>query len=373
MREPGPGPTPMRGAQRIKPYLPGRSPVEMSRLLGIDRFIALASNENPLGCAPQVLEAISQRFPAVCRYPDSHGRVLKARLCELHGVEETQVFLGNGSNEVLNLCALAFTEPGQEIIFSQYAFYIFRVIADVRNAVGIPVPAVNWGHDLEAMAAKVSADTACIFVANPNNPTGTWVGREGMRRFLGAVPSRVLVVVDEAYFEYVNDEEDYPDCSLWIDEYPNLVVTRTFSKAYGLASLRVGYALADARICQMLERVRDPFNVNDFGHHAAVAALGASDHIEASVEVNRRGRIILRDAFHALGLGCLPTGGNFVTVDCAAPAKPLFEALLRKGIIVRTLEEYDMPNHLRITVGTGAQIEELIDAVHAVAGVVDPC
>ena len=367
-----PRPTATLGAQRVTPYIPGRSPEQMSRLLGIDRFVALASNENPLGCAPAVLEAISRRFGAVSRYPDSHGRVLKERLAELHGVDESRVCLGNGSNELLNLCALAYTEPGREIIYSQYAFHVFRVVADVVGAVGVCVPARDWGHDLEAMAARVSSETACIYIANPNNPTGTWIGREVMREFLDAVPRRVLVVIDEAYCQYVDDDA-YPDCSHWIDEYPNLVVTRTFSKAYGLAALRVGYALADARICQMLERVRDPFNVNDLGHHAARAALDAPDHIRASQEMNRVGRVTLLDALEGLGYPCLPAGGNFVTMDCGAPSAPLFDALLRKGIIVRTLEEYDMPHHLRVTIGAPAEIDLLLDALRQLAGAGGPC
>ena len=359
------------GVRELKPYKPGKPIDELERELGISGSIKLASNENPLGASPAALAAIRDEVENLWLYPDATGYHLKAALAERHGVDANRITLGNGSNDVLVLLAEAFLTPDTNAVYSKYCFAVYPIATQAAGAEARVAPALAagherapLGHDLAAMAELVDPDTRLVFVANPNNPTGTWVGQAELRGFIERVPERTLVVVDEAYTEYTG-ELDCPDASRWLDEFPNLVVTRTFSKAYGLAGLRIGYALSNPQVADLLNRIRQPFNVNSLGLVAARAALDDTGFIERSQQVNREGLALLREELPQLGFGVLPSAANFVLVDCREPARPWYEALLRKGVIVRGVENYELANHMRITVGTPEQNRRLLDALAA--------
>jgi len=357
------------GVRELMPYKPGKPIAELERELGIRDSIKLASNENPLGTSPAALAAIRAGIEDLWLYPDATGYQLKAALAERHGIDPGRITLGNGSNDVLVLLAEAFLTPDTNAVYSKYCFAVYPIATQATGAGARVAPALApdyerapLGHDLSAMAELIDDDTRLVFVANPNNPTGTWAGAAELRAFIERVPERTLVVVDEAYTEYTG-ELDCPDASRWLDEFPNLVVTRTFSKAYGLAGLRVGYALSNPQVADLLNRIRQPFNVNSLGLVAARAALGDADFIERSRRVNRKGLQLLGEALPQLGFEVLPSAANFVLVDCKEPARPWYEALLRKGVIVRGVENYDLANHMRITVGTEEHNLRLLDAL----------
>jgi len=292
---------------------------------------------------------------------------LKAALSGRLGVAPARITLGNGSNDVLELVARVFAGPGDEIIFSQYAFAVYPLVANAVGARPVSVAAHEWGHDLAAMADAVNERTRVVFVANPNNPTGTWLDGATLRRFLQRLPERVIAVVDEAYFEYVSEAE-YPDCSHWLDEFPNLVVTRTFSKIYGLAGLRLGYGLSSAAIADLLNRVRQPFNVNAMAQAAGLAALADDGHVARSREVNASGLRRIAGALADLGLAAIPSVGNFISFDTGRPAAQVYEELLRRGVIVRPVDNYGMPTHLRVTVGSEGDNERFIVALREAMG-----
>ncbi len=352
------------GVRRLRPYQPGKPIEELQREYGLREAIKLASNENPGGPSPRALEAVRRAAVDVTRYPDGNGFGLKRALGAHLGVDASQITLGNGSNDVLELVARTFAAPGEEIVFSEHAFAVYPLAAQAIGAIGLAVKAREWGHDLEAMRAAVSEKTRVAFIANPNNPTGTWVGAAALRAFLDAVPETLIVVVDEAYFEYV-EESDYPNCIAWLTEYANLVVTRTFSKAHGLAGLRVGYAVSSPQIADLLNRVRQPFNVNSLAQAAAIAALEDTGYVESSRAQNRDERLRLCRGFDELGLGYVPSVANFVAVDVARPAAAVYEALLRLGVIVRPVANYGMDRHLRITVGLPGENERALEALAA--------
>jgi histidinol-phosphate aminotransferase len=356
------------GVRTLAPYIPGKPLEELEREYGISDSIKLASNENPLGAGLRALEAIAQASRQIGLYPDGSGFKLKQALARKHGCGTDSITLGNGSNDVLVLIAEAFLSPQSEAVYSQYTFAVYPIAVQATgatariapaNPIGHPMP---LGHDLAALAPLINERTRLVFVANPNNPTGTWVNADALRRFIAGVPEQTLVVVDEAYIEYVS-EPDFPDASRWLGEFPNLIVTRTFSKVYGLAGLRVGYALSHPSVADMLNRVRQPFNVNSIALAAALAALDDSEHLQRSVETNRAGMAQLRAGFDALGVRHLPSAGNFVMIDCGRPALPVYEAMLRRGVIVRPVGNYGLPNHLRITIGTREQNERLLAAL----------
>ena len=350
------------GVPALHPYVPGKPVSELERELGIRDSIKLASNENPLGISPRVQEVLRGQIGDLARYPDGGGFALRQRLAALHGVAAQTITLGNGSNDVLDLVARAFLCPGVEAVFSQYAFAVYPISTQAVGATARVAPAKNFGHDLAAMAALVNEQTRVVFIANPNTPTGTWLGASELRDFIAALPDWVLVVVDEAYVEYVQ-EPDYPDTSRWLGDFPNLIVTRTFSKAYGLAGLRVGYGLANPQVADLLNRVRQPFNVNSLALAAAEAALDDPEHLRRSVELNQAGLAQLEVGLRTLGVDYIPSVGNFITLDLGRPAAPVDQALLREGCIVRPLANYGMPNHLRVTVGLAAENQRFLSAL----------
>lgn len=350
------------GVTNLKPYVPGKPISELERELGIRDSVKLASNENPLGCSEKAKAAMLDEMADVALYPDGGGVELRAALAEKHAIDPNRITLGNGSNDVLDMIARVFLAPGYESLFSQYAFAVYPISSQAVGATLNIAPAKDYGHDLEEMANRVGDKTRVVWIANPNNPTGTWLNGEELEGFIAALPANVIVVVDEAYIEYV-DEPDYPDASQWLDKYPNLIVTRTFSKSYGLASLRVGYGLAHADITDLLNRVRQPFNVNSMALAAARAALEDQAFIQESVEMNRKGMQQLTSAFDAMGLEYIPSVGNFVTVDVGRPAGEVDQALLRAGCITRPVANYGLPNHLRITVGAEADNQRVLAAL----------
>jgi histidinol-phosphate aminotransferase len=353
------------GLPGLHPYVPGKPISELERELGIRGSIKLASNENPLGPGRLAREAIAAELGELGRYPDGGGFELRAALAVHHGVESAAITLGNGSNDVLDLVARTFLQPGVESVFSQYAFAVYPIATQAVGATARVAPARAYGHDLDAMAGLITARTRVVWIANPNNPTGTWRAAEALRAFLGALPETCIAVVDEAYIEYV-DEPDYSDATRWLGELPNLIVTRTFSKVHGLASLRVGYGISDPRIAELLNRVRQPFNVNSLAQAAATAALGDREHLQTSVALNRAGMAQLTAGFEQLGLAYIPSVGNFVTLDLGRPAALVHDVLLRAGCIARPVASYGMPNHLRVTIGLEAENARFLDALEQV-------
>lgn len=353
------------GVRNLHPYQPGKPVEELERELGISNSIKLASNENPLGCSAKVVEAVNQVMADISRYPDANGFALKSALQDKLGILPQMLTLGNGSNDVLELLGRAFLQSGDEVIYSQHAFVVYMLVAQASGAKAVVTPAKNWGHDLDAMAEAITAKTRMIFIANPNNPTGTWLNEDELRQFMLQVPEHVLVVLDEAYTEYVQ-EADFPDGLVLQQGFPNLIVTRTFSKAYGLAAMRVGYAVADPAITDLLNRVRPPFNVNSVALAAAVAALSDEEHLQNSVALNSEGIGQLEAGFRELNLDWIPSVGNFITLDCGRNALPVYEALLQEGVIVRPVANYGMPNHLRITVGLAEENQRCLLALKKV-------
>jgi histidinol-phosphate aminotransferase len=353
------------GVRGLEPYQPGKPIEELEREYGVKNAIKLASNENPLGASPQAIAAARAALGEIARYPDGNGFILKRALARRYGLAVEQIVLGNGSNDILELVARAFVTPQNEVVFSQHAFAVYPIVTQAVGARAVVTPAKSWGHDLEAMRAAVNDRTRVVFVANPNNPTGTWLGRAELEGFLAGLPGHVIAVLDEAYFEYVQ-EGDYPDGSQWLGRFPNLIVARTFSKVYGLAGLRVGYGLMGAEIAGILNRVRQPFNVNSVAMAAAAAALDDRGHVARSVKLNTEGMAQLVAGFRVLGLEHIPSVGNFVCVDLKIPARPHYEALLREGVIVRPVGNYGMPNHLRVTVGLPEENGRFLKALETV-------
>ncbi|WP_018231479.1 histidinol-phosphate transaminase [Thioalkalivibrio thiocyanodenitrificans] len=361
----------LAGVQNLTPYQPGKPIDELERELGIRESVKLASNENPLGPGVRALDAARAQLSGVALYPDGNGFALKRRLAEYLNVDATRITLGNGSNEILELIARAFLAPGRNAVFSAHAFAVYPIVvqavgAEARVAVANgPDHVLPWGHDLDAMAALIDGDTRVVFVANPNNPTGTWLDEASVHAFLKRVPEDTLAVMDEAYFEYA-EVDGYPDATRWLDAFPNLIVTRTFSKIHGLAGLRIGYGVSGEAVADILNRVRQPFNTNSLAQAAALAALDDADHVRRSVQVNREGLRQLTAACGQRGLGFIPSVGNFLSIDVGREAAPVYEALLRQGVIVRPIAGYGLPNHLRVTVGREHENRRFIDALDKV-------
>ncbi len=352
----------------LAPYVPGKPIEELAREYGLSDIIKLASNENPLGPGPKARAAMEAAAKDIGLYPDGGGFALKQALARKHGCAIESITLGNGSNDVLVMIAEAFLDRDAEAVYSQYAFAVYPIAVQATGATARIAPAfpeqhpMALGHDLEAMAKLVNERTRVVFIANPNNPTGTWIENAPLRRFIAGLPATTLVVVDEAYIEYVEDGT-FPDSSRWLSEFPNLIVTRTFSKAYGLAGLRVGYALSSPAIAGMLNRVRQAFNVNSIALAAAAAALEDTDHLQKSIVLNREGLRQVEAGVDQLGLRRYPSRGNFLLVDCGRPAGPVYEAMLRQGVIVRPVGNYQLPAHLRVTVGTPEQNQRMLGAL----------
>jgi histidinol-phosphate aminotransferase len=352
------------GVRALHPYLPGKPVAELEREYGISDAVKLASNENPLGPAPAAIAAAQQELAGLARYPEGSGYLLTGALAVKHAVLAGAITLGNGSNDVLDMVARVFLGPGREAVFSEHAFAVYPIVVQAVGAIArvAVAHAGTRGHDLDAMAALVGSETRVVFIANPNNPTGTWLAEQELRRFVAGLPEHVIVVIDEAYFEYV-EQPGYPDTSRWLAEFPNLVVTRTFSKAYGLAGLRVGYAVSAPGIADLLNRVRHPFNVNSVAQAAAVAALADNAHLEAGTRLTRDGMLQLETGFKMLGLSWIPSVGNFVAVDTGQDAAAVYERLLQQGVIVRLVANYGLPEHLRVTVGLPEENERFLSAI----------
>ena len=346
----------------LAPYQPGKPIEELERELGVRNAVKLASNENPAGPSEGAMSALREAGTSVRLYPDANGYALKKALGEHLGVIPDRITLGNGSNDVLDLLARVFVTPGDEVVFSEYAFLVYALVTHATSGKAVVVPARDWGHDLPAMAGAVSERTKLVFIANPNNPTGTYAGRRAVEEFLEIVPGEVIVVLDEAYCEYV-ERDDYPTGLDYLDRFPNLVVTRTFSKIYGLAGLRVGYAVAAADVTDLLNRVRQPFNVNEPAQDAAVAALADQDHVRRCREMNRRGLERFARFCDEMRLPYISSVGNFLTVEFGERTSEIYDALLHEGVIVRPIANYQMPHHLRITIGTPAEMDVLQNAL----------
>ena len=350
------------GVQRLVPYKAGKPIEELERELGLTHIIKLASNENPLGPGKKALAAITATLPELALYPDGSGFMLKQALAEKYAVDESQITLGNGSNEILELAARAFLSPEHEAVFSQHAFAVYPIVTQAVGATAVVVPALNYGHDLDAMLLAVTEKTRLVFIANPNNPTGTLLTQTSLERFISALPDTCVCVLDEAYFEFVSCVEPINSID-WLKDHPNLLITRTFSKAYGLAGLRVGYGLSSPQLADILNRVRQPFNNNTLALVAAVAALSDDEHLQQTLTVNAQGMQQLTDGFKSLGLEWVPSAGNFVLVDLKQAGQPIYETLLRKGVIVRPVGVYELPNHLRISIGTKAENQLFLEAL----------
>ncbi|MBL4611691.1 histidinol-phosphate transaminase [Halopseudomonas sp.] len=352
------------GVQKLSPYVPGKPVEELAREFGLrpDDIVKLASNENPLGPSPMAIAAIESVLPDMTRYPDGNGFALKQALADRLAVSPSMITLGNGSNDILELITRAFVGPLHEVVFSEHAFAVYPIVTQAVGARAVVVPAKDWGHDLDAMADAITADTRLVFVANPNNPTGTWIERAELERFLARVPEQVIVVLDEAYTEYV-ETTDVPNGLDYLDRYPNLLVSRTFSKAYGLAALRVGYGICQPGIADAMNRVRQPFNVNSLAQAAAVATLSDDAYLAESRRINREGMAQLEAGFAALKLQWIPSRGNFIAVDVGRDAAPVFQALLRQGVIVRPVANYGMPNHLRVSIGLAEENQRFLDVL----------
>ena len=345
----------------IFPYQPGKPITELAREMGIpvEKIVKLASNENPLGMSPKARQAVEAAIGGIERYPDQFDLI--AKLAERCGVAQSQVVLGNGSNDVLDLVARVFLAPGRSAVFAQHAFAVYPLATLSTGAELISTPAKNYGHDLDAMLAAIRPDTRIVWIANPNNPTGNFLPYAEVRAFLQAVPKEVIVVLDEAYNEYIPPAERV-DTASWIKEFPNLVVCRTFSKIYGLAGLRVGYALASTEVADLMNRVRQPFNVNNLAIAAATAALDDHLFVADSYELNRNGMEQIIAGLKRLGLEHIPSHGNFVTFH-AGDAAAVNQKLLQQGVIVRPIAGYGLPAWLRVTIGTEPENMRFLEAL----------
>ena len=346
--------------QKISPYKPGKPIEEVARVLKLrGEIIKLASNENPLGTSPLALQAMRRTLRDSSYYPDDNCYYLKEKLAKRHGLTADNIFVGNGSVEILPLLTLAYLGPGTSGVASASAFIWFKIAVHISAADILEAPMKNHTHDLEAMRAAIRPDTRMVYIANPNNPTGTMVTRDEVEAFLRRVPEHVLVVLDEAYREYI-DDPSYPNGLDYIRQGKNIVILHTFSKIYGLAGVRVGYALAAPEVIASLSKLRISFNVNRLSQMAAIAALDDVRHVRRGKAVNEAGKAFLYEAYRKLGLFFLPTFANFVFVDFAKDSQLVFEALQRRGVITRTIKEYGFPHALRITIGTQEQNERLI-------------
>jgi len=351
----------------IAPYQPGKPISELERELGITGIVKLASNENPLGASSASVAAMKEAIKTIALYPDGNGFNLKDALVKRFDVTHANVTLGNGSNDLLELAARAFLSPGDKVVYSAHAFAVYALATQAVGATGFTVPATNgYGHDLPAMLKTAKAKKVkIVFIANPNNPTGTFLTPDALLVFMRGLPAEILVVLDEAYNEYLPKENHY-DSVAWLKEFPNLIITRTFSKAYGLAGLRVGFALAHEQVTDMMNRVRQPFNVNSVAQAAAVAALRDVSFVKKTFELNRSGMAQITDGLTKLGLEYIPSYGNFVAFRIAN-ATAMYRRLLELGVIIRPIGNYDMPDWLRVSIGLESENAKFLHALkHAI-------
>jgi histidinol-phosphate aminotransferase len=350
--------------KNITPYVPGKPIEELERELGISGSIKLASNENPIGPSPKAMAAIKKAVEGLNRYPDGSGFYLSQALAKKYGVDISQIILGNGSNELIELVVRTFVRPGDEIISADPSFVVYKMITQAADGTNVIVPCWDMRHDLDAMAERITQKTRIVFIANPNNPTGTMNSKAEMDRFMGRVPDHVIVAVDEAYFEYVTHAE-YPDSLDYLKDGKNILALRTFSKIYGLAGLRIGYGITTAAIAELMNKVRQPFNTNSLAQIGALAALADRKHVEKSVAVNNEGKQYLYQSFQQLGISYVPTETNFILFETVLDGRALYQALLKQGVIVRPMGG----KRLRVTIGLPdenkrfvAELEKLVKA-----------
>jgi histidinol-phosphate aminotransferase len=351
----------------IAPYQPGKPISELAREMGLDEssIIKLASNENPFGTSPLALEAMQKALDEVMRYPDGNGFELKKALSEKYAVDSDQIVLGNGSNDVLELAARVFLKPGTSAVFSQHAFAVYPLVTQAAGATGIVVPAKNYGHDIDAMLDAITPETRIVFIANPNNPTGTFLPAPDILRFLKRVSRDVLVILDEAYNEYLPDISR-ADTIKWLHSFPNLLITRTFSKIYGMAGIRIGFGFAHTQVSGLMNRIRQPFNVNSIGLSGALAAINDTEFVKRSYALNQAGMLQITTGLRRLGLTYIPSYGNFLSFRVEnGKTAAVYQHLLQKGVIVRPVGIYEMPEFLRVTVGLESENHKFLQLLES--------
>lgn len=347
----------------IVPYPPGKPMDELRRELGLEDIIKLASNENPLGPSPRAMEAVKQATSSLHRYPDGSAYALKRAIAGLHGVPPEGVVLGNGSNELIELLVRVLVRPGCEVISSEPSFLVYRNAVQVSGGTNVIIPLSGYRHDLASIERSVTPRTRLIFLDNPNNPTGSIMDRGKFDKFLRSLPDHVVVVLDEAYIEFVENKGLTASGIDYIGKNQRVVALRTFSKAYGLAGLRVGFGVMETVLAGYLERVRQPFNVNSLAQAGALAALEDEDHLRKTLEMTRNGKAYLISSLASLGCRALPSETNFILVDVGVDGKKLFEMMLAKGVIIRAMGAYGFPDHIRISVGTSEENERCIKSL----------
>ncbi len=360
------------GVQQLSPYQPGKPVEELERELGLSNVIKLASNENPLGPSPLALEAISKVAGSINYYPDGGGFVLSNKLAQKHQVDVANITLGNGSNDILELVTRAFLTPQHSAVFSQHSFAVYPIVvqavgakANVASAFPEDHETMPLGHDPAAILSQIDDSTRIVFIANPNNPTGTWLTPDVLEDLFNNIASNIIIVLDLAYTEYM-DEDIKPPIKQWLKQFPNLLITQTFSKVYALAGLRIGYSISNAEIADVLNRVRQPFNTNMLAQSAAIASLDDVAHVTDSVAMNDAGKSFLQTAFAEMNLNYLPSMGNFIAVNVKQDGLALYQKLLQQGVIIRPVTNYAMPEYLRITVGTQQQNERFVETLRQI-------
>lgn len=352
--------------KNIKPYKPGKPIEEVIKELGLSGdILKLASNENPLGASPRAVKAMSEKIENAFLYPDDNCYYLKQRLCEKSHIPASNVIVGSGSVELIELIFKAYVNPGDQVIMSEPSFIMYKIACQIFGGERVAIPLEEYKHNIEAMIERINSKTKIIIVDNPINPTGTIIKKAEMDHFVNTVPANVILVIDEAYHEYIK-EGDYPHGLDYLKKHQNIIVLGTFSKIYGLAGLRVGYGFSSEEIIGAMMKVRLPFNVNRIGQIAAAAALGDTDFVNASMENNERGKAYLYNEFTRMNLDYTPSYGNFILVDFKKEAKDVFEAAQKKGVILRTVYEYGLPTSLRITIGSQAQNERLVKVLQGI-------
>lgn len=354
--------------REIAPYQGGKPISELAREMGLDEaeIVKLASNENPLGISPKAQMAIDDAIADIARYPDGNSFALRDAVSKKFNVQANQIVFGNGSNDILELTARAFLTVEDEAIYSQHAFAVYPLVTQAVGAKGVVVPAQNFGHDLDGFAKAITPRTKLIFIANPNNPTGTLIKKDALKAFIHEVPSRVLILLDEAYDEYLS-AQDKSEAIEWLSTYPNLIISRTFSKAYGLAGLRVGFGLMQANVADILNRVRQPFNVNSIAQVAAVESLADDDFVGRSYAANQAGMAQITRGLTKLGLAFIPSYGNFVSFK-VPNAGNVNQQLLQKGVIVRPVANYEMPDYLRVSIGLFSENAKFLEKLQEILG-----
>lgn len=353
---------PNENIKDLIPYVPGKPTEELERELGISGSVKLASNENPLGPSPLALEAVKKSMGSINRYPDGDSYYLKTRLAEKHGVKNENIILGNGSNEVIEIAARAYLSRDDEAIYARHAFIVYPIVTQAIGAGAVVSPMKNLTHDLKDIYSRITDRTKIIFIANPNNPTGTIVKRSEVEWFLKTVPDNIIVLMDEAYFEYV-DDADYPDSLDYHELREGLITVRTFSKIYGLAGLRVGYGIANSKMISYLNRVREPFNINSLAQNAALSALDDNEHVERSKRLNKEGMEYILGEISQIDVDVTESHTNFILIDLKRDPSSIYNRMLEDGVITRPVGGYGLKTHLRVSVGLPDENERFVRSI----------